>query len=94
MGRDQDDDQALRGGHRGVLDGGDLGVGDRKPCPSWCAVDVQPPGRLGEDQAPALGEAEQPPCRGERAGAGMPAELAQRGGDVVLGDLAQLTAGR
>ena len=92
--RDQRDDQPLRGGDRGMRDGGDLCVGHREQCPGRGGVaDVQPPGRIGEDQAVALGEAEQRLQRDEGAREAVSAQLVQHGADVVLGDLAQLPAG-
>ena len=92
--RDQRDDQPLRRGDRGVRDGGDLCVGHREQRPGRGGVaDVQPPGRIGEDQAVALGEAEQRLQRDEGARQAVPAQLVQHGCDVVLGDLAQLPTG-
>jgi hypothetical protein len=94
MDRDQSNDQPLRGGHRGVRDGADLGVGHRQRRPGRGGVaDVQPPGRIGEDQSVAPCEAEQRPQRDEGPGQAVPAQLVQHGADVVLGDLAQLPTG-
>ena len=74
-----------------MRDGGDLCVGHREQCPGrGGAADVQPPGWIGEDQTPALGEAEQRLQRDEGAREAVSAQLVQHDADVVLGDLTQL----
>jgi hypothetical protein len=85
--RDQSDDLPLRRGDCRVRDGGYLCAGHREQRPGRGDVtDVQPPGRIGEDQTVALGEPEQRLQRDEGARQAVPAQLVQHGCDVVLGE--------